>query len=236
VSPCSVGGSPRLLRSRSQICTGCSSEEGRRGLWGGQRGFPTAGHRTHSSAWLSSPSSSSPGCCRCHQVPRGHVLAPRHDTEPLAIIFGSPGPPSLPLTVRPPGTAERDVHRRQRQPLCPSPEETWGCREVVSWSVVPKEPPRCQLAWGQVGGVLGVRLAWTAGRGICSSCLPAGAALGERRTPRAPCADALVSQRSEKGLFWVETGQSPPWMVLPPYAGLGCSISAPWAPLPLPLP
>lgn len=76
-SPCSVGGSPpKQLGAQSWICARFSSQR--------------------SSAPLSSSSSSSPGCCRRHQVPRGHVLAPRHDTEPLAIVFGSPGSPSLP--------------------------------------------------------------------------------------------------------------------------------------------
>lgn len=55
------------------------------------------------------------------------------------------------------------MHHQQHQLLCPVPEEMCGCREVVCWSVVPEEPPGCQLAWGQTDGVLGVRLAWMQG-------------------------------------------------------------------------
>lgn len=64
-------------------------------------------------------------------------------------------------------------------------------------------------------------LAWAAGRATCSGgpqhggCVCAGAALGERRTPRAPCAHVLVSRRSGKWLFWAQTRQSPPRMALP---------------------
>lgn len=72
----------------------------------------------------------------------------------------------------------------------------------------------------------------------CQACVDgwAGAVSPPGRERWAPHADAVVSQKSAKGLFWVETGQSPPWMVLPPYAGLGCSISAPRVPLRLPEP
>lgn len=76
--------------------------------------------------------------------------------------------------------------------------------------------------------------------GASAAAAPSTAATslpGERRTPWAPRADALVSRRSVKGLFWVETsGRSQPWMVLPPYAGPGSSTSAPRAPPPLPGP
>lgn len=107
------------------------------------------------------------------------------------------------------------------------------------WS--PKEPPQAASWHGDRSVVSWASgLCGRPGRGICSSGrrhssrLPTGTTLGERRTPWAPHADALVSQRSAKGLFWMETGQYPPWMVLPPYTGPGCSISAPRVPLPPP--
>lgn len=155
---------PESRGHRAESAVGFPPSRAGGGLWGGHRGCPTTGHPMRSSAPLSSPSSSSPGCCRRHQVPRGHVLAPRRDAEPLAIVFGSPGPPlPLPPTARPPGTAERG----DASPTPPAalPRPAGDVRALGGCPLVPEEPPGCQPAQGQIGGALGVRLAWTAGQG-----------------------------------------------------------------------
>lgn len=166
-------------------------------LWGFTPGCSGSTCGEHRTQLCSSPSSSSPGSRRCHQVPRGHVLVQHHMrpgstltlSAPSFLVLLDPLPPSH--RWHQPGMDEQEGAASM---LCPILEEPCRCHKHRPQGLGTLS---FHLALGHSCDVLG---AW---RDMCS-----WDSLGGVQHPSA--LRALVTQR----------GPSPPWMVHSPHTSV----------------